>query len=174
VRQPTPWILALLVSVLINGALAGFILHRTADGPSWRRAHERQMGASEAGPGRSGRFNMRAFIQALPETHRARAEARLRSEAPSIGELMRTAHETRLHAEQVLSSTPFDQEAAQVALEEMRTARIAVEAYIETMVIDLVSDLDPDARAQALRAGRQGPPHGAPGPGRNRRRPDRG
>ncbi|MCR9268037.1 MAG: hypothetical protein NXI03_10750, partial [Alphaproteobacteria bacterium] len=38
-RPSTPWIIALLVSVLANGALAGFLIHRTADGPDWRPRH---------------------------------------------------------------------------------------------------------------------------------------
>lgn len=165
-KQPTAWIVALLVSVLVNGALVGFILHRTSDGPSWRveRGDGERRGAQ---PG--GRFNVRAFVQALPADRQQAARDRLREEMREAAQLMRQAQVARLTAESALLAEPFDEQAAAAALDEMRRSRVAVEAHIEGVVLELVADLDAEARAQALQAGRQ------PGrrPPRDRRPPQR-
>jgi uncharacterized membrane protein len=157
VKQSTPWIVALLVSVLINGGLAGFILHRTADGPAWRVSQSGPPAGGDMRRGGAGRFNVRGFIHALPEEHRRAAQERMRSEADVMRDLMRTAHEARVNAEAVLAAEPFDDQAVREALAEMRSTRLAAEAHIEGVVIEIVADLDNETRNAALRAGRQGP-----------------
>jgi uncharacterized membrane protein len=166
-NSPTPWIIALIVSVLVNGALIGFVAQRQlAPAPP---VVERPDGpGAEAGP---RGFNVRRFIAALPPEYRRTARLRMREEAPRSRELMREAYVARREAEVAMMAEPFDPDAAQLALQRMRTSRHAVEAHIEGVLIELVADLDADTRARVLREarGRGFRPDGErPGP---RRRP---
>ncbi|MDG1418551.1 MAG: periplasmic heavy metal sensor [Maricaulis sp.] len=166
-KQPTPWIIALLVSVLLNGALIGFMWHRSADRPSWV-ASTGQIGGQETRREnrRRGGFNVRAFVQALPEQARAHARQRMRANMPQARELMQQARQSRLDAEAIMSRTPFDPDAAGAAMDEMHASRRLAEGFVEGLVLELVADLEPEQREQALAAGRQG----RGGPLRGRRR----
>ena len=155
--RATPWILALLASVLLNGALAGFVLHRVSGGP--------QIGVEREGrPDRSVQraFNLRGFLQALPEERRQAAALRFREEGPVIRELLRAAAQARASAEAEFRTETFDLEAARQAMRTMRESRHAVEAHIESVVLEIVADLDTQTRQRALQAGRRGPPEGPP------------
>ncbi|WP_417494684.1 periplasmic heavy metal sensor [Maricaulis sp.] len=156
-RSPTPWIAALLVSVLLNGALIGFVAHRSADGPSWRA------GSDGAGPGgppppeppMASGFNVRGFLEALPEAEREVAGRRLRENMETMRELGREAREARREADEVLAADPFDPEAAQAALQRVREIRLGFEARMEASLIEVIAGLDPEVRAAALEAGRR-------------------
>ena len=180
-RSPTPWMAALLVSVLVNGALIGFVIHRSADGPSWRAGHER---GPDSGPPREGpassRFDVRAFLAALPEAERELAEQRLHEHMETMRERGREIFETRRQADEILAADPFDPEAAQAALERVRDFRLGVETQMETALIEILAGLDAETRAAALEAGRHhaferrrspdyrrrdGGPHHGPGEG---------
>lgn len=158
-RSPTPWIAALLVSVLVNGALIGFLLHRNADGPRWRVMHD---GGPESGPPHrespmSGRFDVRGFLAALPEAERETAGRRLRENMESMRDIGREAFEARRQADAVLAAEPFDPDAARAALERVREIRLGVETQMETSLIEILAGLDPELRAAALEAGRSNP-----------------
>jgi uncharacterized membrane protein len=155
--RATPWIIALLVSVLVNGALVGFVLHRVSGGP--QIGVERERGS---GPSLRGAFNLRGFLQALPEERRPAAQQRFREEGPRIRELMREAAQARMAAEEAFRSEGFDLERSRQAMRSMRESRHAVEAHIEGVVLEIVADLDRETRLRALQAGRRGPPGGPP------------
>jgi uncharacterized membrane protein len=159
--RAAPWIIALLVSVLVNGLLAGFVWHRTSGGPDWNPARmERPHGppgrppGGEGGPPPGG-FNARGFIDTLPPAQRREAMRRFREEAPVVRELTRQAAQARLDAQETLIADPYDPEAAAAALTEMRERQNAIQAHIEGMVVELIADLDPETRQAALEAGRR-------------------
>jgi uncharacterized membrane protein len=184
VKQSTPWIVALLASVLINGALIGFVLNRTSDLPSWTHA------ASDGPPPRrreqrvSAGFNMRGFVHALPEDRRHEANQRIREEMQDMRDLAELAHVARQDAEAVMTADPFVREDALLAMEAVRQSRLTMERRIESLVIELVEGLPADQRAAAFAAGRRNradgrPPHrrmhdGNPDGRRGPPRPDRG
>ncbi|MGK0267233.1 MAG: putative membrane protein [Maricaulis sp.] len=170
-RSPTPWIAALLVSVLVNGALIGFLLHRSADGPSWRIMHDR---GEMAGPPRegpmSGRFDVRGFLAALPEEERAIADRRMHENMEAMRAIGREVFEARRQADAMLAAEPFDAEAAQAALGRVREIRLGLETQMEASLIEILAGLDPADRAAALEAGRREPFEGhRPGFGRHER-----
>ncbi|WP_300526900.1 periplasmic heavy metal sensor [Maricaulis sp.] len=149
-NSPTPWIIALIASVLINGALIGFLIQREV-APSTETVERAAGPERDAGP---RGFNVRRFIAALPPEDRREARRRMREEAPRSRALMRESHMARRQAEMAMIAEPFDAEAAQAALANMRTSRHAVEAHIEGVLIELVADLDADTRARVLREAR--------------------
>ncbi|WP_339746886.1 periplasmic heavy metal sensor [uncultured Maricaulis sp.] len=168
-RSPTPWIAALLVSVLANGALIGFVLHKNADGPSWRVAHE---DGPRPGPPRSGPmsgFDVRGFLAALPEAEREIAERRLHQNMETMRGLGRQAYEAHQQADAVLAAEPFDAVAAQAALGRVREIRLGFETQMEASLIEVIADLDPEVRAAALEAGRVESYRGRRGPDSRRR-----
>lgn len=168
-RSPTPWIAALMVSVLVNGALIGFVLHKNADGPSWRGGHE---DGTRSGPPRSGPmsgFDVRGFLAALPEAEREIAERRLHENMDTMRGLGRQAYEARQQADAVLAAEPFDVAAAQVALGRVREIRLGFETQMEASLIEVIADLDPEVRASALEAGRAESFRGRHGPDSRRR-----
>ncbi len=156
-RSPTPWIAALLVSVLVNGALIGFLLHRGADRPSWHATHRE---APMSGPPRQGPmsgFDVRGFLAALPEAERALAERRLHENMAMMRGIGREAFEARRDAHDVLAAEPFDPEGARAALGRVREIRLGIEAQMEASLIEILAGLDPEVRAAALEAGRRQP-----------------
>ena len=149
-KPSTPWIIALLASVLLNGALAGFVLHRTADGPDWRPEHgERHRPHPErSGPG----FDARRFVFALPDDVRREARARMRSDMEEIGDLFEDSRTARDRAEALMRAEDFDREAVAAALQDIRDTRGRIERHMEAILLDVVEDVDAQTRSDALDA----------------------
>ena len=171
-KSSTPWIVALLASVLINGALAGFVWHRASDGPDWRRDHHREdddrRGSHHRRSG-PGSFDLRAFVDALPEEARDAARQRLFDGMPDMRAQFEESRAARRTVETLLAQDEVDRAALEQALEEMRQSRLDLERNIEAIVLDIVSELDPETRAAALEASRERSGHR-----RYRRHGDRG
>ncbi|WP_300543434.1 periplasmic heavy metal sensor [Maricaulis sp.] len=164
-KPSTPWIIALLASVLINGVLAGFVLHRTADGPDWRPHHEDGPGSHRHRRGGRG-FEMREFVFALPEDARREVRERLRANMDEVRGLFRESRAAREELETLLTAQTVDREAVAHALQRMRDARTQLENGMEAVVLDILVELDADTRAAALEA-----LHGDRGPRFRRHRP---
>lgn len=148
-----PWIVALLVSVLLNGVLIG------AGARHWL-APSAPTSLQTGGPG--GGFNLRAFVAALPEDHRAEARRLVLDQRQALRADVRAAGQARRQAYQAVTAEPFDPEAAAAALERARQARAVVEARAEAIILEVADELTAEERTDALRA--------ALGP---RRRPER-
>ncbi|WP_304072878.1 periplasmic heavy metal sensor [Maricaulis maris] len=168
-RPALPWIIALVGSVLINGALAGYVVHRTADGPRWQMPspETREVGR-RAGPGSRQGFDLRSFVDALPDEARAEARARLRDAFLDMRGPGRDAMDVRRELDALLVAEEFDAEAVADAMARMHASQRAIEMQIETIVLDVVAGLDAETRAAALQAGRER--IGRRGPPRDRRR----
>jgi uncharacterized membrane protein len=151
------WIVLLLASVLLNGALIG------AGARSWFAPDAAVAPEAPPGPGRG--FDLRAFVEALPQDARAAARNRARAERQALREDFRAAARARMDAYRALNAEPFDPQAAAEALAQARAARAAIETRTEALILDVAADLSPDERQAALRA--------ALGPPRLPRRPDR-
>jgi len=168
-RPALPWIIALVGSVLINGALAGYVVHRTADGPRWQMPSpdEREAGRRGRPNARQG-FDLRNFVEALPDEARGEARRRLRD---AFSELREPGFETmdiRRELDALLVAETFDAEAVADAMEQLHVRQRAIEMRIEAVVLDVVAGLDAETRAAALQAGRAR--IGRRGPPRDRRR----
>jgi uncharacterized membrane protein len=159
-NRALPWIVALLISLTANGVMTGIVLHRVvgsphvtevmphADHPPHRRRAE---------GGRTGGFNVRAFVRHLPEEQRALARQRFQAERGRFRELMLDARAAQAEAEAAMLSEPYDPDAVAEALDTLRARRFAIEAAMEDVVLELVADLPPEARRTALAAGRRPP-----------------
>jgi len=144
------WIVLLLASVLLNGVLIGAAARDgfgTADAPE---AQNRGEGAGPGGP--RGRFDLRGFVEALPEDVRADTSARFDAVRPELRGLGRDAYQARRTAMAALGAEGFEVEAAATALGDARRARNELEAATERVVLEAVADLDADTRREALRA----------------------
>lgn len=161
------WIVLLLVSVLANGVLIG------AGARSWFAPPGPSL-SEQAGEGRSRGFDIRAFVQALPEERRPEARRRAMAERRALEQELRAAGQARLRAYRALNADPFDPQVAADALAEARAARTAIEVRTEAIILDLAAELSPEERQAALRAA-LGPPRmprrdrGAPPPHGDRR-----
>jgi len=158
VKPTTPWIVALLVSVLANGVLAGFVIHRTSDGPDWRpRPHhdeDRHREGRERRGGPADGFDMRSFLFALPDEAREEARSRLRDSLDEMRPAFAANREARAQLEALLVADTLDPDAVAAELERMREARLMLELNLESVVLDIISDMDPEVRAAAIEAGR--------------------
>nr|WP_275297557.1 periplasmic heavy metal sensor [Maricaulis parjimensis] len=150
-----------MASVLVNGALAGFVIHRTSDGPDWRPPHDREDGRRHGdrddrrrGGDPSNGFDMRSFLFALPEEARAEARGRLREGLREMRPMMEANRGARERLEALLVADELDQDAIAAELAAMRDVRLAMELHLETVVLDIISDMEPDVRAAAIEAGR--------------------
>lgn len=139
------WIALLVMSLGVNGVLAGVLAQRALTPAASVQETGRYM------PG-SGGFNPRAFIRALPEERQdsARRELRegLRELRPLFGELIARRRDMNalLHAED------FDEAAMLAAMAEIRSVRGRLDAGGEAVILAIVADLDAEARAAALEA----------------------
>lgn len=142
------WIVLLLASVLLNGVLIGAAAR---DGFGTAAAPEAQdRGERAVGP--RGRFDLRGFVEALPEDVRADTRARFDAVRPQLRGLGRDAYQARRAAMAALGADEFQVEAAATALGDARRARNELEAATERVVLEAVADLDADTRREALRA----------------------
>lgn len=170
-KPSTPWIAALLVSVLANGVMAGFLLHRTTEGPDWRQAEDGDRGRGERRHHDSRRagFDMRDMLFALPEDAREEARQRGRDNIDEIRALFARSREAREDFENAVRAETFDRDAAADALERLRTSREALELGLQDVMLDLMSELDAETRSGMLEATRE-----RDGYGHRRRRDGRG
>jgi uncharacterized membrane protein len=154
--RPNIWIVLLLASVLLNGVLLG-VGARTWFGPGEQASVE--MRAPSAG---RGGFSMRAFMRALPPEMRDSARMRIEQERAQLRELARESWRARRDAYAVIADEPFDSERVLTALADARAARARLEHHTEVVILDIVAQMEPEARSEALRASM-----------RSGRRPDR-
>lgn len=175
-NRATPWVVALLVSVLANGAMLGLTLHSVSGGPRFDRGHEHSPPAGLRGGG----FSVRAFLGALPPEDREAAARRLRGERDDVIARMRDVREAQQAVEAALRQEPFDREAVRSAMQDLREARGSLEGEIELAIIEIIADLPPEDRMRALEQGMRGdqgrrgpPPHRRPGDGPMRDGPPR-
>lgn len=140
------WVALLVVSVLLNGVLIGVLVQRAASQPELLSSHHREASLDH------DRFDPRSFLHALPENRREDARRDLHNAMQHMHPLMREAGEARRAARDALAAEPFDREAAIAALARARTARAAMQAHGEAIVLDIVSDLDPQTRRRVLAA----------------------
>ncbi|GGH00112.1 hypothetical protein GCM10007420_15030 [Glycocaulis albus] len=139
------WIALLVVSLGVNGVLAGILAQRTLAPASTAR----EGGAYVHG---SSGFNPRAFVAALPEERReaARSELRagLRELRPLFGEMI--ARRREMNA--LLRAEELDEAAMLALTAEIRALRVQLDAAGEAVILGIVSDLEPEARGAALEA----------------------
>lgn len=139
------WIALLVVSLGANGVLAGILAQRALAPASTAQETGRHLVGS-------GGFNPRAFIAALPEERRdgARSELRegLRELRPLFGEMI----ERRREMNALLRADDFDEAALLALTADIRAIRARLDAGGEEVLLNIVSDLDPEVRRAALEA----------------------
>ena len=141
------WIALLLVSVLLNGLLIGSSAHRWFhdDGPS--RASIRadaENAASVKG------FEPRSFFRAVPEEYRRELFEHMAGSRDEVYALMRDLGDKRRAVRAVLTTEPYDPEAAALALTEAREARARLEQRTEALILDAAGILPADVRRDAF------------------------
>jgi uncharacterized membrane protein len=143
------WVVLLLASVLLNGVLIGAAAR---DGFGAAAPEAREPG-ERAGRGQPrGGFDLRGFVEALPEDARTDTRTRFNAARPELRGLGRDASRARRGALEALGAEVFQVEAAATALGEARQARNELEAATERVVLEAVADLDAETRREALRA----------------------
>ncbi|WP_158272127.1 periplasmic heavy metal sensor [Marinicauda salina] len=154
-------IAALVASALVNGVLGGVLVQRALAPPP--------VAADFAGRAGPARFNMHAFMTALPEDARPEARRAMHRGFDEMRPLIREAVEARMAARRAMTAEPFDPDAATAALEAAREARGRVERHGESVVLEVVAGLAPDMRARVLSEAYGGRPpfhhhghHGSP------------
>ena len=175
-NRATPWVVALLVSVLANGAMLGLTLHNVSGGPRLDRGHDHSPPVGV----RSDGFSVRGFLGALPPDEREAAADRLREGRDDVIARLRDVRDAQVAVEAALRQEPFDAEAVRAAMQDLREARGDMEREIELAIIEIIADLPPEERMRALEEGmrgdrgRRGPPrHHRPGDGPPRDGPPR-
>jgi uncharacterized membrane protein len=167
-NRALPWIVALIISLMANGVMTGLVLHQLVGRPHISdMLHDDRpaMPPGRRGERREGGFNVRAFVRNLPESQREIARDRFDEQRETIRALMFQARDAQQDAQAAMEATPYDADAVAAALNDLRATRFEIEELFETIVLEVVADLPPEQRLQAMEAGRRGPPHR---PGRRR------
>ncbi len=138
------WIALLIASLLANGVLAGVLMQRKVNEARVELPAERVL--------MRGPFNPRAFIAALPEDRQEAARHELREGLRNVRPLLRQSFEARRRANQAMAAAEFDPDAVLIAMAEFRTLRAEIDESGEQVILAIVADLDPEARAAALEA----------------------
>lgn len=141
------WIALLLVSVLLNGVLIGAGAHRWLSDDGAGRASIRA-DAADAASVRG--FDPRSFFRALPEDYRRPVFEQMEGSREEVFALMRDLGEKRRAVRAVLTTEPFDPDAAQQALREAREARARLEQRTEALILDAAATLPADIRREAF------------------------
>lgn len=174
-HRATPWIVALLLSILANGVMLGVVLQTTTDGPRPGPHHMRGDGPPPR-PGGDG-FNFRAFMGALPEDAREDARILLEDSRDELRARFRQTRAAQIAAQDAVGAEPYDADQVRRAFDDLREARMAMEQAVEAIILDVVAGLEPEDRMRAIEAGRAMPAARRRPRGRNGRRasppPDR-
>ncbi|WP_440957484.1 periplasmic heavy metal sensor [Oceanicaulis sp. LC35] len=141
------WIALLLASVLLNGLLIGASAHRWLhdDGPS-REAIRADAADAASVKG----FEPRSFFRAVPEEYRRDLFEHMAGSRDEVYGLMRDLGDKRRAVRDVLTSEPYDPEAAAEALSEARDARARLEQRTEALILDAAGILPADVRRDAF------------------------
>ena len=182
--KPSPvWLIVLVLSVLANGVLIGFLAHQSADGPQWSAGREAAGGPQSGDRGPRAAFDMRGFVRALPPEAREATFNQVRDTFDDMGPLIEDAGTARREVEALMIADSFDAEAVAAALDRLHASHRAIERRVEGTVLTVLDGLDAETRRAALQAGidrpgfdpdrsrRAGPPPGGPRP--DGPRPDR-
>ncbi|WP_019961439.1 periplasmic heavy metal sensor [Woodsholea maritima] len=159
------WIAVLLVSVLINGVLIGMVLQGQVSRDVPEHSH-----VSDGDDHWGGRFNPRAFVEALPPDHAERARTRWRVQREAMREHFHDMREAREQVMIVVAHEPFDPEAMMRALHTVRAARTELELKMEASMVEILSQLTPEEREHVFMAGLNGGRYSGPGYGNHHRR----
>ena len=147
-----PWIVLLLVSVALNGVLIGATARdRFAPAAAPVAGETGGERRDEGFRPRRGGFDIQGFVSALPEVEREAARERFEAARPELRRLAREAFQARQAADDALSAEPLDAQAALDALAAARTARSALEARTEAIVLEAAASVDPETRRDAFR-----------------------
>jgi len=138
------WIILLIISVLINGVLIG------ASARTWFAAPTPEATLQDRPSGPRSAFSMRAFMRALPDDSRAEVRARFEAAGPELRELGRSAWRAQEAAFAALRAEPFDPAAARAATAQARDARARFEARSEAVILETLTDMDPQTRARVI------------------------
>ena len=155
------WIVLLVVSLGANGVLAGIVARGAFVSAS--------AGEESARPAIArGRFSPRSFVAALPEERRSSARRELREGLRELRPLFSELIGQRRELNALLRAETFDEAAVLAVMAQIRATRARIDAGGEAVIVDIVSDLDPEVRSRALeaaygsrgpRSGRRGGPH---------------
>lgn len=141
------WIALLLVSVLVNGVLIGAGAHRWLNDDGGARTSIRA-DASDVASVRG--FEPRRFFRALPDEYRRSMFEQMEGSREEVFALMRDLGDKRRAVRTVLTSDPFDPDAAALALREAREARARLEQRTEALILDAADSLPADVRRAAF------------------------
>ncbi|WP_213268925.1 periplasmic heavy metal sensor [Hyphomonas sp.] len=132
---------ALGVSLLVNLGLGGYVAgqHLRADPPRQERSQER----SQERP----RFERPEGIPEISREDRRAVRALMRRGFESARSELAARREAESRFAQVLAAEPYDPQAAEAALRELRDADVMLRDRIGLEVLDGISDLSPDQRA---------------------------
>ena len=141
------WIALLLASVLLNGLLIGSSAHRWFNDEDSSRASIRADAANaESVKG----FEPRSFFRAVPEEYRRELFEHMAGSRDEVYALMRDLGDKRRAVREVLTSEPYDPDAAAQALSEAREARARLEQRTEALILDAAGILPADVRRDAF------------------------
>lgn len=141
------WIALLLASVLLNGVLIGASAHRWFNDDAPSRASIRA-DADDAASVKG--FEPRSFFRAVPEDYRRELFEQMADSRDEVYALMRDLGDKRRAVRDVLTSEPFDPEAAAQALSEARDARARLEQRTEALILEAAETLPADVRRAAF------------------------
>jgi len=146
-----PWLAAALVlSLAVNTFFVGLVVGGKATSDRWaeRLGVEMPFG----GPGGHHRppvdLDPRSFTRMLPESAREDARVVLEARREEVRELFRSAGEARASTFEAMRAEPFDPEALTEALSASRAADEAASAALHSMMVEIVSQMNAEDRAQ--------------------------
>jgi len=141
-----PWRTLLIASAALNVALIGGLIGTYAAGARLERPVPAQVLATIRGPGQ------RAFMEALePQTRRVVRRALL-ARLPDFREPRQRSRAARVALLEIARQDPYNSEATRAAFADVRAADAEMAALFHDIVADVLEDLPPEQRRDALNA----------------------
>ncbi len=133
-RTATALLVALVLSVCVNVFVAGLAAGRITTGQATRNG--------ETGGG------LQRFLATVPAEVRPVFRQALSENRGSLRDMASEVREARQSAAEILAAEPFDQDAFEVALAEIRDRSEALQAMVHNTIAGTLDQVPPEVRAQ--------------------------
>ncbi len=144
---------ALAASLALNVFVVGAVVGGRAAGVRLAGPHtEAPAPQGEVAPW-LGRMNPEGLVRRLPREERRRIARMIGAQVREARPLLLRARQARAEAYRALRAEPFDADAAAAAIAASREADDAVRARGQDVIIAILAELSPEARAQVFKPG---------------------
>ncbi len=140
-------LLSLAINLLIIGGFTGLVIAKKQMPPPPSLV---QNGSGPPPAAASQSFDGRRFFRALPASEKRRARSVMASHQQEHRQQVARVRKAKRQVNQLLKSNTLDVETVKVALHELRQAEAAESGFGQMIVLEILKDMDAEARIQVI------------------------